>query len=131
MSEMNEPAHEESLLVAFRKLYSWPEGDSRRNNPLTPNDPATIATLAGRCRDLRAEVARYKAMMEGAEEITPGGWCDECLLLVQDHVSHLNRCLVNAVVFSCLNNPYVVPDPGPDCPARKGERVLLVRVKED
>ncbi len=36
----------EDLIAAFHFKMSFPEGDHRRNGPVTPNDPATISTLA-------------------------------------------------------------------------------------
>ena len=42
------------LIAAFHKKCSWPEGDKRRGGPLTPNDTATIASLASQVLSLRS-----------------------------------------------------------------------------
>jgi len=72
MSEMTENQCK-ALLAAFERRCSLPEGHPGRGNPLTPNDPATIAVLASEVLELREENEKLKAEVEAKVDEQVGG----------------------------------------------------------
>ena len=70
MSEIDELKKQcVGLMRAFHSNACLPEDDPRRNNPLTPNDPATISTLASHLLGYLRTAARISELEGRVEEL--------------------------------------------------------------